>query len=127
MHAALGAIKGWFGARRGSALPVRDQVDVGGSRPVRLLAFDQTGLAGFHWTKVHHGSIGEVYVLGVAARARGTGLGAALTCEGLAHLQGQGLTDVMLYVDTSNAAAVAMYTGLGFERADCDVQFMPAS
>ena len=92
-----------------------------------LLAFDDIGLAGFHWTKVHHGSIGEVYVLGVAARARGTGLGAALTCEGLAHLQGQGLTDVMLYVDTSNAAAVAMYTGLGFERADCDVQFMPAS
>lgn len=91
-----------------------------------LLAFDATGLAGFHWTKVHHGRIGEVYVLGVAARARGTGLGTALTCAGLRYLQGQGLTDVMLYVDTSNTAAVAMYTGLGFERADCDVQFMPA-
>ena len=45
MNAALGAIKGWFGGRRGSALPVRDQVDVGGSRPVRLLAFDQTLVA----------------------------------------------------------------------------------
>ncbi len=45
MNAALGAIKGWFGARRGSALPVRDQVDVGGSRPVRLLAFDQSLVA----------------------------------------------------------------------------------
>jgi cell division protein FtsW len=45
VNAALGAIKGWFGARRGSALPVRDQVDVGGSRPVRLLAFDQSLVA----------------------------------------------------------------------------------
>ncbi len=43
MNAALGAIKGWFGARRESGLPVRDQVDLGGAgRPVRLLAFDQT-------------------------------------------------------------------------------------
>ncbi len=45
MNAALGAIKGWFGARRSSALPVRDQVEVGGGRPVRLLAFDQTLVA----------------------------------------------------------------------------------
>jgi cell division protein FtsW len=45
LNAALGAIKGWLGARRGSALPVRDQVDVGAGRPVRLLAFDQTLVA----------------------------------------------------------------------------------
>ncbi len=46
MNAALGAIKGWFGARRGAALPVRDQVEIGGSvRPVRLMAFDQTLVA----------------------------------------------------------------------------------
>lgn len=88
-----------------------------------LLAFDAEGLAGFHWTKVHHGSVGEVYVLGVAPRTQGSGLGSALTCAGLAYLKGQGLTDVMLYVDTSNAAAVAMYTRLGFSRADCDVQY----
>ena len=88
-----------------------------------LLAFDAEGLAGFHWTKVHHGSIGEVYVLGVAPRTQGSGLGSALTCAGLAYLKAQGLTDVMLYVDTSNSAAVAMYTRLGFSRADCDVQY----
>lgn len=88
-----------------------------------LLAFDEAGLAGFHWTKVHHGSIGEVYVLGVAPRTQGSGLGAALTCLGLRYLQSLGLSSVMLYVDTSNAAAVAMYTKLGFVRADCDVQY----
>jgi mycothiol synthase len=88
-----------------------------------LLAFDEVGLAGFHWTKVHHGSLGEVYVLGVAPRTQGTGLGMGLTCAGLRYLQSQGLSEVMLYVDTSNTAAVAMYTRLGFRRADCDVQY----
>lgn len=88
-----------------------------------LLAFDAQGLAGFHWTKVHHGSIGEVYVLGVAPRAQGSGLGSALTCAGLGYLKGCGLSEVMLYVDSSNASAVAMYTRLGFTRADCDVQY----
>ncbi len=92
-----------------------------------LLSFDDQGLAGFHWTKVHHGSIGEVYVLGVAPRTQGTGLGSALTCAGLAYLKTRGLTDVMLYVDSSNKAAVAMYTRLGFTRADCDVQYAKAT
>lgn len=88
-----------------------------------LLAFDDEGLAGFHWTKVHHGSIGEVYVLGVAPRAQGTGLGSALTGAGLAYLKTRGLTEVMLYVDSSNEAAVSMYTRMGFRCADCDVQY----
>ncbi|MDE2082933.1 MAG: putative lipid II flippase FtsW [Burkholderiales bacterium] len=47
MSAALDKLKGWFalgGVDRG-ALPVRDQVDIAGARPVRLLAFDQTLLA----------------------------------------------------------------------------------
>lgn len=94
-----------------------------------LLAFDDEGLAGFHWTKVHggeghaHERTGEVYVLAVADRARGTGLGRALTAAGLQHLQGLGLRTVMLYVDVDNHAAVAMYERLGFTRADCDVQY----
>ncbi len=44
----LAAIKGWFAARReggATALPVRDSVHVGGGRPVRLSAFDQTLVA----------------------------------------------------------------------------------
>ncbi len=47
MNAALGKLVGWFAARRpdSGALPVRDQVDIAGARPVRLLAFDQTLLA----------------------------------------------------------------------------------
>jgi mycothiol synthase len=96
-----------------------------------LLAFDEQGLAGAHWTKVHGGSghahdrIGEVYVLAVHPRTQGTGLGSALTAAGLRHLRDQGLQEVMLYVDDSNTAAVALYTRLGFTRADCDVQYAP--
>ena len=43
MVAALSTLKAWFATRRDSvgALPVRDQVEIGGTRPVRLLAFDQ--------------------------------------------------------------------------------------
>jgi cell division protein FtsW len=47
VNAALGAVKTWFAARRTphASLPVRDQVDIAGVRPVRLMAFDQTLVA----------------------------------------------------------------------------------
>jgi cell division protein FtsW len=43
----LGLIKGWWGGRGqgGDELPVRAHVDVGGARPVRLMAFDQAMVA----------------------------------------------------------------------------------
>ena len=43
----LGLIKGWWGGKGqgGDELPVRAHVDVGGVRPVRLIAFDQTLVA----------------------------------------------------------------------------------
>ena len=47
MSVIAASVKGWFAARRDSvgALPVRDQVEVGGARPVRLMSFDQTLVA----------------------------------------------------------------------------------
>ena len=83
---------------------------------------------GFHWTKVHpaggEGSpIGEVYVVGVDPGQQGGGLGRALTLTGLEHLRHLGLTQVMLYVDESNTAAVKMYTSLGFGRWSTDVMY----
>ncbi len=46
MNWSFAAVKPWWPWRRGAregggALPVRDRVDIGGSRPVRLSAFDQ--------------------------------------------------------------------------------------
>ncbi len=90
-------------------------------------------LAGFHWTKVHgrdghepehaHQPIGEVYVVGVDPGERGTGLGRALTIVGMRHLRSLGLFQVMLYVDETNAAAIGLYTSLGFTHWDTDVMF----
>ncbi len=97
-----------------------------------LLAERDGRLVGFHWTKIHgggdghrhqHQPIGEVYVLGVDPDAHGQGLGSALTLAGLRHLRQRGLDQAMLYVDESNSAAVALYTGLGFARWSVDVTF----
>ncbi len=94
-----------------------------------LLAVDSAGrLLGFHWTKVHErpGSarIGEVYVLGVDPGAHGGGLGKTLTAAGLAYLRDRrGLDRVMLYVDESNVAAVALYERLGFARWSAHVNY----
>jgi mycothiol synthase len=82
---------------------------------------------GFHWTKVHggdgHDAIGEVYVVGVDPGEQGGGLGRSLTIAGLTHLRARGLSAVMLYVDEDNAAAIRLYTSLGFTRWDVDVMY----
>jgi len=86
-----------------------------------LLAFDDGGLAGFCWTKVHApqpprepDALGEIYVIGADPRRHGRGLGRALTTAGLASLADRGITVGMLYVDADNEAAVGLYRALGF-------------
>jgi mycothiol synthase len=106
-----------------------------------FLAERDSGLAGFHWTKIHggaagpgrpahehpaehgHDAIGEVYVVGVDPAERGTGLGRALTLIGLRYLRARGLAQVMLYVDEMNAAAIGLYESLGFTHWDTDVMY----
>jgi mycothiol synthase len=93
-----------------------------------FLAERGTGLAGFHWTKVHRGqagspSVGEVYVVGVDPGEQGTGLGRALTLIGLQYLRNQGLPEVMLYADEDNVAAIRLYESLGFAHSGTDVMF----
>jgi mycothiol synthase len=90
-----------------------------------FLAERDGALVGFHWTKVHSepAPIGEVYVVGVAPSAQGSGLGRALTLHGLHHLRSQGLAEVLLYVEADNTPAVAVYQRLGFETASVDVAY----
>ena len=86
-------------------------------------------LLGSHWTKVHPAGeagdapVGEVYVLGIDPDAQGMGLGRALTDLGLAHLRARGLSDVLLYVEEDNTAAVALYERSGFTRFMVDVSW----
>jgi mycothiol synthase len=78
-----------------------------------------------HAEREHHDHppIGEVYIVGVDPSEQGRGLGPALTLTGLRSLQERGLSDVLLYVDESNAAAVKTYTRLGFRRHATDVLY----
>jgi mycothiol synthase len=90
---------------------------------------DETGaLAGFVWTKVHEEvspPLGEIYVIGVDPRFQGRGLGRALTLVGLDWLHRERNIDHgMLYVDGTNAPAIAMYSGLGFETDHIDRSFV---
>jgi mycothiol synthase len=92
-----------------------------------LVAADGAGrMLGFHWTKVHSATSGEVYVLGVAPEGQGRGLGKALALAGLRHLAGRGVDEVHLYVESDNGPAVALYAGLGFTHAAADTHVMYA-
>lgn len=94
-----------------------------------FLAIDEhsRSVIGFHWTKVHDGSLGEVYVLAVDPAAQGRGLGRVLTLVGIDYLarrlSGARNPEVMLYVESDNAAAVATYRGLGFTVAGVDTAY----
>lgn len=91
-----------------------------------LLAFDDRGLAGFCWTKVHEPAgaeprVGEIFVIGVDPDRQGTGLGRALTLAGLEHLFAVRHCPVgMLHVDAANTAALTLYRSLGFRAHRTD-------
>lgn len=89
-----------------------------------LLGYDGDRLVAFHWTKQHSAELGEVYVVGVDPAAQGRGLGRVLTLAGLHHLTGLGVDEVLLYVESDNQPALAVYSGLGFTHADADTHVM---
>jgi mycothiol synthase len=75
---------------------------------------------------VHEGdpSYGEVYVIGVSPVAQGMGLGKVLTLKGLHYLRSRGLREVILYVESDNEPAKAVYEGLGFTHRSEDTDVM---
>lgn len=88
-----------------------------------LLAWKGDSLAGYHWTKLHSATLGEVYVLGVDPSAQGTGLGGVLLDTGLAYLHDRGCTEVLLYVESDNTVALRLYQRAGFTEYDHDTQW----
>jgi mycothiol synthase len=112
---------GWTTATlaRRTAEPGFDPDDV-------LMAWDEEGLAGFDWTKVHPESattprLGEIYVIGVDPARQGRGLGRALVVAGLDHLaRARGCPRGLLYVAADNTAGIALYRALGFTVSRTD-------
>lgn len=88
--------------------------------PAGFLLHERDGrLAGFCWTKVHSDerpALGEIYVIGVDPDFQGLGLGRALVLAGLASLTDRGLHHGILYVESDNTTAIALYEQLGFAR-----------
>lgn len=91
-----------------------------------LLAVDEDDrLLGFHWTKQHSATEGEVYVVGVDPSAQGSGLGRLVTLAGLHHLARLGVQSVHLYVESDNAPAIRVYRDrLGFTHTPEDTHVM---
>jgi len=89
-----------------------------------LVAADGDRLLGFHWTKRHSATLGEVYVVGIDPASQGLGLGKVLVDAGLRHLRDGGAEDVLLYVESDNVPAVRLYEGLGFTHAQADTHVM---
>ncbi|MGH8999287.1 MAG: mycothiol synthase [Acidimicrobiia bacterium] len=86
-----------------------------------LLAEDGEGLAGFCWTKLHRDDqLGEIHVIATDPDRQGRGLGRALVLGGLASMAARGVVTAMLYVDSANDSAVALYRRLGFDVHHAD-------
>jgi mycothiol synthase len=84
-----------------------------------VMAFDDTGLAGFNWCKIHPATVtdpalGEIWVIGVDPRCAGHGLGRPLAVEGLSRVHARGLSTGSLFTDADNTPAVKLYRSLGF-------------
>lgn len=111
--------QGGWSARDVAAREAEDWFDPAGV----LLAERDGRLLGFHWTKLHPGRVGEVYVLAVDPDAQGLHLGRALLDAGLDHLAARGALAVILYVDADNTVAVNLYEKSGFVTDDTDTQW----
>jgi mycothiol synthase len=92
-----------------------------------LMRWHGDDLEGFCWTKVHVDTdppMGEIYVIGVDPSHMGRGLGRRLAVAGLHHLSTRGLGTAMLYVDSTNDAAISMYSRMGFTHHHLEHAFV---
>jgi mycothiol synthase len=93
-----------------------------------FLAVDPHGIAGFNWCKLHQPegndpALGEIFVIGVDDRARGTKLGRPLAITGLNAMARRGIGTGMLYVAADNEPGLALYRGIGFRVHRTDRAF----
>ena len=90
-----------------------------------LVLREGDALIGFCWLKVEE-PVGEFYVVGVDPERQGEGLGRRLMRAGFARLASRGIRIAALYVESDNAAAVALYRSLGFNDHSVDIQYARA-
>ena len=92
---------------------------------ILLITKDGTPAA-YNWThrnETSHGSLGFIGMTGVHPDYRGTGLGTVVVVAGLEYLRGEGITPVVLEVDSQNPPARELYLKLGFQRVQKTVWY----
>lgn len=103
-----------------------------------FIATEHGKMIAFCWTKIHgghshshlgndehhdHDPIGEIYIMGVDPERSGKGLGKNLALTALRYLRQNANLSAMLYVDSDNEAALALYKSLGFSEFGRDVLY----
>ena len=88
-----------------------------------LLARWGSDVVGFCWTKFQQPSLGEIYVIGVVPEERGRGVGSRLLQAGLVDLHDRGADRAMLWVESDNGPARALYARLGFRPVLGNTEF----
>lgn len=117
-HAPSSPDGGWSAERfaQRAATSLHDPEDL-------RVATDAHGtIVGVHWLKRRGAATGEVHNLAVEPSLHGQGLGRRLLRDGLRHLAGLGMREVLLWVDGTNEPAVALYRAEGFEPRALDVE-----
>lgn len=88
-----------------------------------LVAPGADGLDGYAWIKPDVGGIAELYALGVAPHAQGTGLGGTLMQAAFARMHELGAGTAHLYVEGDNEPALGLYRSRGFVDHARDVRW----
>jgi len=94
-----------------------------------LVEVEETGqLAGFCWVKVPPDQlggqqVGEIYAIGVHPHHRRRGISTHLLRSAFAQMARNSFTDVTLYVEGDNEAALATYYTAGFAPVTADIQY----
>ncbi|HMK71863.1 MAG TPA: GNAT family N-acetyltransferase [Myxococcaceae bacterium] len=90
---------------------------LGGAADAVLVVDDASGPAGYATASVKAGGLGEIGLVGVAARARGQGLGRALVAAVVHWIGERGCTRAQVVTQGLNAVALRLYQGAGFRIA----------
>lgn len=91
-----------------------------------LVAEGADGLDGYAWVKPEDDDVAELYALGVAPHAQGTGLGGVLLQATFARMHALGHGTAHLYVEGDNAPALGLYRSRGFVDHARDVRWRHA-
>ena len=119
------------GHREVGSMSEDDFLDYAGASwfdPAGIVVLEIDGaIVGFCWTKVHDNGDGEIFRIGVAPDLQGKGFGRTLLAAGFTLLAADDrVRRGSLWVDESNATAMALYTTTGMHVERRNREFEPA-